>query len=93
MVAFLFALDGKNQLREHAMDIRRMVLGLRPEYRSFGDECHLARIAAFGRYAEIDVADNACAVEPAEVQRGDAVFQLFFAYGCALSHGWIISKS
>ena len=50
-----------------------------PEDWRVGQEHHLARIAAFWRHAEVDVTDNAVAVELAEIGSRDAVLQFLFA--------------
>ena len=75
-VALLFALYCEDQLREHAVDVSRMVLGLRPEDRRIRQKRHLAHIAPLCAYAEVDVADDARAVELSEERGGDAVLQL-----------------
>lgn len=77
-VALQFALDRQHQLREHAVNVRRMVLRFRPEYRGFVNESHLPGIPAFAGDAEVDVADDARTVVLGKVQRGDTVFQFFF---------------
>ena len=80
------ALDGENQLRKHAVYVRRMVLGLRPEDRCFGDECHLSWVASFRRHAEVDVTDNASAVERTEEVSGNLVLQFLFSDGRWVFH-------
>ena len=92
-VAVLFSLNGKNQLRKHPIDVRRVVLRLGPENRRVGNEHHLAWVAAFRQHAEVDVADNAGAVVLAEEHGGDTVLKLLFANGDlrlhgGLFHGW-----
>jgi len=91
-VALLLALNGKNQLREHPMYVRRMVLCLGPEDRCVGDEGHLARVAAFRQYAEIDVADDAVAVVLTEVRGRYAILQFFFSDGGFFLHGWCFCR-
>lgn len=91
--ALLFALDGKNQLRKHPIDIRRVVLRLGPENRRIGDEHHLARVAALRQHAKVDVADDAGAVVLAEEHCGNAVLQFLFAdeilrHNGEWFHGW-----
>ena len=84
--ALPFTLDGKNQLRKHPIDIRRVVLRLGPENRCVRNEHHLARVTALRQHAEVDVANNASAVVLAEEQGGDAVLQLLFADGGLTIH-------
>ena len=93
-VALQLALDGENQLREHAVYVRRMVLGLGPKDtgRTDGSSVRVLNgLAArstrlFRRHAEVDVADNASAVERTEEVSGDLVLQFLFSDGRWVFH-------
>ena len=50
-------------------------------------------VAAFGRHAEVDVADDASTVVLAEERSGDLALQFLFADGGLMSHVDIIAKA